>query len=117
MLSGSTIDYTGITSEVLSNSVICSTNHLTDFVLEEHLDPYKSIVDPEIPVHVLETLKAYNSFAFWISLIMLLALPGLIIFAIKKDKNEQDKYSINELRYQFIHVYNCIYSNIKIKDH
>jgi hypothetical protein len=113
--SGDTVQFTGITSTVYPGKVKCATTHLTDFILEEHLDPYKSIQDPVIPVEVTYYLKAYKSFAFWISLLLILILPFLIIFAIKKDRKDKKLFSIQDLATHKVHVYNQIYSNMKVR--
>lgn len=88
---------------------------MTDFIVEEHIDPLKSIKDPVMPVEVVEKLNAYKSFAFWLTLFLLLGLVPLVIFAIKKDKRDREKYADEDIALNRIHVYNTICYRLKSK--
>ena len=111
---GDTVRFTGIQTQINDdNTVTCSTNHLTDFVVEEHVDPIKAIVDPTITVDTAVPLNAYKSFAFWMTLLLLLALPVFIVLVIKKDAKDKKKYTSEELKNSKVHVYNCVWFNLK----
>ena len=112
---GDTVSFIGMGTTINSGSWLWSTNHLTDFVIEEHSDPDKSIIDPNIDSPTTQRLLAYMSFAFWITTFSLFALIPLIIFAYKRDKSERNKYSIIEMTFDKVHIYNLVFSNLYFK--
>jgi hypothetical protein len=91
---GDLISQTGITTNCTSSSCKCFTTHLTDFILEEHTDisSVNATVD-STPEQIL-MLGVHKSFAFWISLFLILALAPLIILVIIKDKQDIERYGL-----------------------
>lgn len=112
-VSGDQVSLDGISTQVLENEVICSTNHLTDFVLEEHLDEFKNRIRPTIVGETINRMNVYKSFAFWMTLLLLMTLPVWLYFGYKKDQREQLEYSTDELEYKRIHVYTSVFTNLK----
>ena len=104
-----TVNYTGITTTIGDSTVICATNHLTDFIIEEHVDPFKNQTYPTIPKHVVNTMNVYKCFAFWMTLLLLLTLPLWINILRKKDLRSDPRFSSDELEYKKIHIYSTLF--------
>ena len=113
--SGDTISFIGVITTINPSSCICTTNHLTDFIIEEHIDPNKNIIDPDITVATTIFLNAYLSFAFWISLFILAILIPLMVFVYKRDKKQIGIYTMIEMKFDKVHIYNIVFSNLFIK--
>ena len=86
------ISSTGITTIIHSNYCTCQTTHLTDFMLEEYRETRNvDTVVNEKPKSV-NKLRVERSAAFWLSLIMIIALPFFLFFGYKLDKKDIAKF-------------------------
>jgi hypothetical protein len=82
----------GLTTSISTNSVTCLTTHLTDFMLEEHRDTaYVAYVEDK-SLDPLRVLGVHKSFAFWLTLLLLIALGPLLMIGIWKDRKEIKVY-------------------------